>query len=122
MATNLLAFPFQINGAGFAVTLPDNSDDYYAQEIAIISLTHKGERELVPDFGITDPSFDALDEAEFIEQVELFGVPVDIRSIQQEYASAQRAVITVTFDTLNDLDDSTFNDTDAVEGFYTEGL
>lgn len=81
MGVKLIAFPFRLNGAGRVVAQEDDTDAYYAGELAQIAATTRGERELCPDYGLIDPTFHMFDVAEFAEQVFLFGPPVRVEMI-----------------------------------------
>lgn len=60
-------------------------------------LTRKGERPLVPDFGITDPVFQALDEAELRVGLRTFGPNVDVELSQRQATESLLAYdLTVT--------------------------
>lgn len=53
---DLLAFPFRMQ-AGRAVRVQQGSVEDTGQRLATILMTRPGERELVPTFGIQDPTF-----------------------------------------------------------------
>lgn len=69
---DVLAHPFHLDGDVIAV-VDDASDAGIAQEIAMLLATHKGERQLVPDYGITDPVFDQPDVAEINAAIATYG-------------------------------------------------
>lgn len=79
---NLIAFPFRLNGVGHVTAYPDNDDEYYAGELAMLVMTRTEERVLVPDYGCTDPTFGTFSEVELRSQVDLFGPPVTIGRVQ----------------------------------------
>lgn len=51
---DLLAFPFRLRPDGSAATVLDGTDEAHAQDVALLCLTRKGERPLVPDYGTTE--------------------------------------------------------------------
>lgn len=60
----LLSYPFRLTNAGDVATVEDGTEDAAAEALAVLILTRKGERSLVPDFGVTDPAFRNLNLAE----------------------------------------------------------
>jgi hypothetical protein len=60
----LLSHPFRLTPAGDVATVEDGTEDAAAEQAAILILTRKGERTLVPDYGVTDPVFSSLNVAE----------------------------------------------------------
>lgn len=60
----LLSHPFRLTQAGDVATVEDGTEDAAAEALAVLVLTRKGERELVPDFGISDPIAQGLNLAE----------------------------------------------------------
>lgn len=122
MGTNLIGFPFSLNGSGNVTTLPDDSDDYYAGELAMLCMTHLGERELAPDYGITDPTFQTFDDIEFIGQVETFGPPVKIVSVDQGYTNTGQYDVSINFESVDTFNDSDYVNDDAVVEYFEEEL
>ncbi len=76
----VLAHPFRLQGQHVAV-VEEGSDDGLAQMVAVIATTRRGEREMVPGFGVSDPTFDALSAAELNAALAMFGPPVQIDDI-----------------------------------------
>jgi len=60
----LLSHPFRLTPGGDVATVEDGTEDAAAEALAVLVLTRKGERELVPDFGVTDPTAQGLNLAE----------------------------------------------------------
>jgi hypothetical protein len=98
MAVNLLSFPFRLRPNGQFATVVQDSEDHHAEEIAAIVMTIQGERDLVPDFGISDPSFDTVHEGEIISQVQMFEVPVDIKSVRVDFPNESTEYVTIDFE------------------------
>lgn len=101
MATNLISFPFRLGPQGNVVIRSDDSNDYYAEELAILLLVRTGERSLAPDFGTPDPVFDEVDPNEFAATVATFGPPVAIMNVQTIPLSENRQDVTVTFEPMD---------------------
>ena len=60
----LLSYPFRLGSAGDVATVEDDTEDAAAEAAAVLILTRKGERTLVPDYGVTDPTYRVLNVAE----------------------------------------------------------
>lgn len=93
----LLAHPLRLRRDGRLATVTDGSDDHHAQDIAVIIGTRPGERQLAPEFGVTDPTFDELDTAELVAQVGTWGPPRQITDVTTTYAGDGTATTVVTF-------------------------
>lgn len=87
MATPLISYPFRLSAAGAVATSEQGTDAQLSEELAVAMLTRTGERELVPDFGLDDPVFAGFDEDALRLHIEMFGPPVQIRSVGVEYLS-----------------------------------
>lgn len=81
---DLIVWPFRVGASGTVVTADDYSVEYVAAELAQLALTNPGERRMVPDYGMTSPAFDELDEAELQIQVDIYGPPVEIDGVVYE--------------------------------------
>lgn len=93
----LLAHPLRLRSDGTLATVEADTDDHYAQDIAVTIGTHVGERPLVPAFGLPDPTFDRLRIAELSAQVATWGPPVAIVDVATTYAADGTADTAVTF-------------------------
>lgn len=115
---DLIAFPFRLDVAGEVITHETGSDELYAAELAMLCMTRVEERELVPDYGITDPVFSEFDEVEFLSQVELFGPPVDITNIIENPITAGQMTVVIEFDAsaFDDEEDDESSEVQEVEG------
>lgn len=91
----LISYPFRFHN-GVLVTTEDGMD-YYAEELAMLIKTHPGERELVPDYGIEDPTFNNLNRSELLEKISLFGPPVEIESSTSQFLPNGRIAINLSY-------------------------
>lgn len=98
MTTKLLSFPLRLGPQGNYVTRDDDSNEYYAEELGLLLLVRPGERDLAPDFGTGDPTFDEVDENEFIAKVATFGPPVDILEVRTVPLGDNKQDVTVVFE------------------------
>lgn len=98
---DLLAHPFTLNRSGHARTVRQGSDADYRQQLAVGILTRRGERTLVPTFGLTEPVAYGIDRGELQAHVDRFGPPVSVVEIVAEPTSPTRADVTVVFDRLD---------------------
>lgn len=93
-----LSLPFRLDPQGHVVTVTQGSDGHATELVAMLTLTRKGERPLVPDFGITDPAFVGLDSAELSVAVATFGpegVRVEVTDERQTDESTRAYSITI---------------------------
>lgn len=97
MGALILSHPFRLAGDGTAATVEQGTTPAQAEQLAVHLLTRRGERELVPAFGTTDPVFGTVDAAELAASVELFGPQVSVDGVETEYPSDTEAVVRVTF-------------------------
>lgn len=91
-----MAHPFRLAGTHVA-TVDEGSEQAVAQAIAVLTATRRGERPLVPAFGVTDPVFDRIDLAEINAGLALYGpddvVAVDL-AVEWPEPGLQRATLT----------------------------
>ncbi len=64
-----LAVPFRIE-AGRSVTVDQDSLEAVVQNVTVLLDTFKGERLMVPEFGVEDPTFQNIQEAIDEEEIE----------------------------------------------------
>ena len=76
----LLSHPFRLAG-GTVATIDQDSDEATAEGIAVLVLTRKGERTLVPEFGVSDPTFRTLSEAEVNVGIADFGPASEVTGL-----------------------------------------
>lgn len=98
MAVQLISFPFRLRANGRLATVEQDTEEHHGEELAVIILTHPGERDLVPDFGVNDPAYETLHEAEVSAQAELFEVPVTVHEVHVEYLDDSTQEVTVEFE------------------------
>lgn len=100
VAPPAISHPFRLVG-GDVVTVDDGGIDHAAEAVAVTVLTEKGSRPLVPDFGLTDPTFAALDVAELQAVLRTFGperVTVALEDSHHPTDSRQALTLTVSID------------------------
>jgi hypothetical protein len=84
--------------SGQAATVEEGSDQSNAELIAVLVLTRPGERELVPAFGVNDPTFDTLSIGDVIAGVDLFGPGVEITSVEARHSSESEQEVDIGFE------------------------
>lgn len=94
----LLSHPFRLEANGAVATVEDDTEEAYAEGIAVLALTRKGERDLVPDFGLTDPAFDELSLAELNVGLADFGPPVEVTDVTIAYPSDTTERVVIAFE------------------------
>jgi hypothetical protein len=100
---NLISYPFRVDNTGVIATVEDG-EEYYAQELAVLIKTEPGERSLVPDYGIADPTFDNFSTTELLSKVGMFGPPVRIEKVSSEFIASDRLAIEVEFTPMSESD------------------
>lgn len=93
----LLSYPFRITQNGAISTVEQYSTQYTAEQIAMLALTEKGERQMIPNFGLSDPSFTGIDPSELSLQVALYGPDVELTSLDAYYEDDSTLTVKVEF-------------------------
>lgn len=93
----IISHPFRLLGSDVA-TVDQASDAANAEQLAVLILTRRGERPLVPTFGIEDPAFSTIDPAELSLGVELHGPPVRIVELERRAIDTTTEEVTVVFE------------------------
>lgn len=101
MATSLISFPFRLAPNGSVVTRPDNTAEYYGEELAQMILTKAGERILVPSFGMDDPTFQFIDQQELSHKVTLFALPIRISGMTTRQVTDTTQEVLVSYQLLD---------------------
>lgn len=96
--SEILAYPFRILPGGIVATVDQNTDEANGQQIAVLVATRRGERQLVPSFGIDDPAFGQLKREDIVAGIELYGPPVAIRDITVGPIRRSRMDVQVAFE------------------------
>ena len=100
--TQVLAYPLRLSGENSLATVDDETEAFFAQEIALLVLTEPGERPLVPDFGLDSAEAPtAVDELELVLKCDLFDVPVKIKNVAKAYGD-ELTRVTVEFELVED--------------------
>jgi hypothetical protein len=100
--TELIGFPFTITKNGSVVTREDGSVDGLSEDIAVLCLTQPGERELVPEFGLPDISFDGILQEELAGKIALFGPEVSVNNIKSSFPREGIQQIEIEYEPLVD--------------------
>lgn len=99
----LLSHPFRLTANGAVATVTDDTDQAAAEGLAILAMTRKGERVMAPEFGLTDPAFDAVSVAELNVGLNDYGPGgVSVSGIQVTYPTDSTQRVELTFDTTTD--------------------
>jgi hypothetical protein len=96
-----LSFPLRLDANGRLVTVDVGTDAADAEGVAQLINTERGERELVPDYGVTDAAFrgaQPVDVAEVNAGLDLFGPPVRVTNIATEVAGPTVLRVAVEFE------------------------
>ena len=95
---DLLSFPVRLRPDGSFATVTDGSDDANREAIALLCLTRKGERPLVPDYGVTAPVVTGIDLAELNAALETFGPPLTVTDVDVTFPDDRTAVSVLTYE------------------------
>lgn len=99
MSVPLISHPFRLAGDGSVATEVQDTDIHNAEQIAVVALTRPGERVLVPEFGMTDPTFDNdINVLELQSQIDTFGPPVIIEDVDIDFEGDTVMSVILTFD------------------------
>lgn len=93
----LFSYPFRITPNGSIATVEQYSSQYTAEQIAMITLTEKGERQLIPNFGLVDPTFLGVNVGDLSLQVSLYGPDVSISNLSAYYEDDSILTVKVEF-------------------------
>lgn len=93
----ILSHPFRLVGSQVA-TVEQESAAGQAEQLSALLLTKRGERTLVPAFGVTDPVFGDVDTAELNLAVSLFGPPVQILEVQKRIVDETTQEVEVVYE------------------------
>jgi hypothetical protein len=94
---DLLSHPFRLEANGAVATVEDGTEEAAAEGIAVLVLTRRGERDLVPGFGMTDPTFDALSVAELNVGLAEYGPDVIVTDVAITYPNDRTERIELAF-------------------------
>lgn len=94
----LISHPFRLTPSGAVATVPQESDQYRAEQLAMIVLTRPGERPLVPDLGLADPVFVGFDGSTLQQQADAFGPSVTILAVRTEPVGETTQDVQVEFE------------------------
>lgn len=94
----LISHPFRLAPGGGIALVEDTTDQYIAEQLAMLVLTRPGERPLVPDLGLADPTFVGFDASSLQEQVDAFAPPCRVVSVDMDYTGSASQQVQITFD------------------------
>ena len=93
----IISHPFRLEN-GAVATVDQADDQAMSEQLAVLVLTRRGERLMVPLFGVPDPAFQGLAIEDVIFGVSLFGPPVRITDLRTVVEDATSQRVTVTYD------------------------
>jgi phage baseplate assembly protein W len=94
----VLSHPFRLGPTGSFAVVEQSSDTAVAEALAVLLLTKRGERSLVPQFGIPDPTFDVLDTEALNLALATFGPLITVESVEVRVDAAGNANMDVTYE------------------------
>lgn len=78
----IISHPFRLLGNGSVATVEQAGDDANAEQLAVLALTRRGERVLVPGFGVGIDAFAVFDPTDIAAGVALYGPPVTLTDVE----------------------------------------
>lgn len=94
----ILSHPFRVAPNGHVVTVEQDTTAADAEQVAVFALTIRGERELVPAFGLTDPALYGIIPEELAAGVARFGPPVRVQQVTARAIDELTQAVEVRFD------------------------
>ena len=91
------AFPFRLEPNGTIAVVEEDSDAGEAQALAILVLTRRNERALVPGYGITDPAFAGVEPTEIAAGAAAYGPDVDVAGVDVTELDEGRQLVRVVY-------------------------
>lgn len=93
----VFSYPFRLTDNGSIATVEQKSSQATAEQIAMLILTEQGERQMLPAYGITNPTFDEVSTSEIALQVALYGPDVSISNVTAYYPDQSTLTVNVEF-------------------------
>ena len=93
----LLATPLRLNPDGTFATL-EVDETYYAQELFCLVQTEMGERDLAPEYGISDLTYSDVSQSDIQHKVQMFIPPIVITNVSMRHTSDYQATASIEFD------------------------
>lgn len=116
MGTGILSHPFRLAGDGSVATVEDLSPDAVSEAIAVLLLTRRGEHEMAPGFGTTDPTFAGVDRDELGAQLDAYGPDgVTITDLTSKPVNDTTITSLVAWQLTDPADDAAAGDVDTEE-------
>lgn len=82
------SLPFRFGTDGTVETVRQGSDEAVLQSVAVVLMTRRGERALLPWLGIDDPTWADVDLVEAQAAVAQAGIGVHLRKLSAEWSNA----------------------------------
>lgn len=97
-SVDLLSQPFRLRPDGMVATVVDGTDEAAGEAIATLVRTRRGERELVPEFGITDPAFGSVSADELNAALAAFGPALRVTSVDADPVDDRNTRVVITYE------------------------
>lgn len=94
----VLSHPFRIGPTGAIAVVEEDTEAAHAEAVAVVCLTRKGERPMVPSFGVVDPVFDELDVAEVNAVLATHGPGITVTDVEVTYPDSTTAAVRLSFE------------------------
>lgn len=91
-----MEFPVKFSKSGTS-RLTDGTPDYYRQLLALGAITEPHSLPITPDFGIWDPTFNAVEKGQFVLHAARFVPEVEIGQIDSSIDDSGQNVVSFSF-------------------------
>lgn len=92
-----ISHPFRLGPTGRVVTVDQDSDQFVAEQIAVLLTTRPGERALEPSFGLPDPAFDGIDPSLVQAAVTAFVPSAQVSDVTVTYRDDSTADVRINY-------------------------
>lgn len=95
----ILSHPFRLEPSGVVAVAQEGTTRANAEAVAVMAGTIRGERPVVPDFGVSDPAFGRLDPVEVQVGLNQYGPDgITITGVQVVPADDRTMRVTLSFE------------------------
>jgi hypothetical protein len=95
---HILSHPFRLAPNGHVAVVEQDSDQGRAEQLAVLCLTRIGERDLVPGFGITDPTFAKVEASEIVAGLAAHGPDLVLHDVNTDFEDDSTQLVRIDFE------------------------
>lgn len=91
------SFPFRLDVTGHIALVDPDADDGRGERLAMLALTRKGDRALLTEFGVPDPTWEGFSVPSLAAQLARYAPDVRLEDVDVRVAGAGGLVVTVAY-------------------------